>query len=193
MQNMFDTLTTGGFPMLPWGVVVSACLIAGITDIQARRIPNLLTGPLILTGFIFAGVVGGVPGLLSSLAAFVMLGLPYVLLFAFAGGGAGDAKLMMGVGAWLGLAHGTAALMGVCLTGIVLALIYAKMKNNLPMAMTNVRVAARGFLNPLFGTASFRDLASCLPDAETGQKMPYGVAIFTGVTLTAGVILLYSL
>ena len=83
--------------------------------------------------------------------------------------------------------------MGVCLSGIVLALIYARMKNNLPMAMANVRVAARGFLNPLFGTASFRDLADYMPDAETGQKMPYGVAIFTGVTLTAGVVLACSL
>ena len=93
-----------------WGVVIGASLFAVVSDIRQRRIPNALTFPLLAVGLIWAACFGGLAGLLEALGACALLALPYVLLFIFVGGGAGDAKLMGAIGAWLGLRYGLVAL-----------------------------------------------------------------------------------
>ena len=40
--------------IIQWGVVIGASLIAAVLDLRARRIPNLLCGPLFITGLIWA-------------------------------------------------------------------------------------------------------------------------------------------
>jgi len=47
----------------------------------------------------------------------LLLGIPYFLLFAFAGGGAGDAKIMAALGAWVGWHNGIAVVVGVSIGG----------------------------------------------------------------------------
>jgi Flp pilus assembly protein protease CpaA len=102
--------------MAQWGVVVGASLVAAVVDIRSRRVPNWLTVPLLVSGFVVSGVVGGAGGLVSALGACFVLALPYVVLFLVGGGGAGDAKMMGAVGAWLGLEAGAVVL--VCVAGI---------------------------------------------------------------------------
>jgi Flp pilus assembly protein protease CpaA len=114
------------FSLMKWVVVIAACAFAAITDLRSRRIPNVLTVPLFLSGIVAALVFGGGWGLLESLIAATLLMTPYLLLFLFAGGGGGDAKLMGGVGAWLGLISGMAALLGVALAGVVLAVWWSR-------------------------------------------------------------------
>lgn len=108
------TLWEQGLQPVPWAVVVAASLVAAMTDIASRRIPNILTGPLLLGGVVWAAWTAGPSGLADSISACVLLALPYVLLFLFAGGGAGDAKLMGAVGAWLGMVNGLIVLSCVC-------------------------------------------------------------------------------
>lgn len=112
--------------LIKWVVVIVACAVAAITDIQSRRIPNALTIPLFFTGIIAAFAFRGSWGALESFIAAMLLMTPYLLLFLFAGGGAGDAKLMAGIGAWLGLISGMAALLAVAITGVVMALWWAR-------------------------------------------------------------------
>lgn len=112
--------------LLKWVIVIAACVVAAITDLQSRRIPNLLTIPLFLTGLVAGFAWNGGWGVLESLLAAALLMTPYLLLFLFAGGGAGDAKLMAGIGAWLGLVNGMAALLAVALTGVLLAIWWAR-------------------------------------------------------------------
>ena len=88
---------------IPGIVVLAAVLVAAATDLWTWKVHNLLTIPLLLSGLIYHGVVAGAGGLGSSvlgvLFAFGVLILPYL-----AGGmGAGDVKLLAGVGAWVGL------------------------------------------------------------------------------------------
>src|SRR5687768_7423149 len=104
------TLQNHPSPLLQWGAVLGATAVAAFTDSRARRIPNWLTGPVLAAGLIQAVVVGGGAGLADSLAAMLMLALPYIVLFLFAGGGAGDAKLMGALGSWLGLVQGAVVL-----------------------------------------------------------------------------------
>ncbi|MCH8839183.1 MAG: prepilin peptidase [Planctomycetes bacterium] len=82
-------------------VTISAACVAAVTDVWKFRVYNALTIPLVLTGLLYHGVTNGLGGLADSslglLFGFGVLLLPYLLGLI----GAGDVKLMAGVGAWL--------------------------------------------------------------------------------------------
>ncbi len=167
----------------PWPLASWSVVIAAATDLWRRRIPNWLTLPLLAAALGVAGATRGGAGLAESFAACLMLACPYVLLFVFAGGGAGDAKLMGAIGAWLGLAHGAAALVAVAVCGVVLAAAFAVARRQWRRVWVNVGQASGWAVLWLMG---HRDGAQGL--AETAMpKMPYGVAIFAGVCVAAGV------
>lgn len=180
------TLYEHPFPALQWCAVLGVALVAACTDLRSRRIPNLLTGTALLGGLLVSGWVGGVPGLLDSVAATLLLASPFVLLFALAHGGAGDAKLMGALGSWLGVVHGVATLFAVCLCGVILAIAFASSQGRLGVVLANLSGTARGLLQPVFGIGSFRDAARLMPGASEGLQMPYGLAIFAGAALAAG-------
>ncbi len=85
-----------------WHVkLVSVILIwAAWIDGKELRVPNWITFPMVLSGLIYSTVVGG--SLSAGLVGMAM-GLACLLpLYAVGGMGAGDVKLMAGIGAWLG-------------------------------------------------------------------------------------------
>ena len=170
----FTTLHDQPDPLLSWGVAIGASLVAAVTDARSRRIPNLLTLPLVLSGWIRAGVAFGTAGFGDSLAATLLLAAPFVLLFAFGGGGAGDAKLMGGLGAWLGVVDGFVALLAVCLAGMVLGVAFAVWRKRLGAVLANLSSAAYALLQ------------RSLPAIDDGQKLPYGIAISAGTVVAAG-------
>jgi len=119
-----STLWTEGLVPLQWAVVIGASLAAAVSDARRRRIPNLLTLPMLLVGMVAALAFGGLRGLADAGAAGVLLALPYLLLYAAGHGGAGDVKLMAAVGAWLGLVNGIVVLFAVALAGVALAIVW---------------------------------------------------------------------
>jgi prepilin peptidase CpaA len=180
------TLYEHPLPALQWGTVLGASLVAAFWDLRSRRIPNLLTGPLLLCGWCQSAWLCGGHGLLDSFVATLLLATPFVILFVFAGGGAGDAKLMGALGSWLGVVSGIAVLLAVCLCGMVIAVAFALSKRRLGAVLANISGALVGWIPPLFGHGKLRDAARLMPGAAEGQKMPYGPAIFAGTALAAG-------
>ncbi|MEE9603540.1 MAG: A24 family peptidase [Thermoguttaceae bacterium] len=89
--------------MLPTVVVLIGTCVGAVTDVWKFRVYNSLTFPLLVTGLLYHGLVGGWPALTSSSLGvcfgFAILIIPYLLGLM----GAGDVKLLAGVGAWLGL------------------------------------------------------------------------------------------
>lgn len=83
--------------------LVSFVLIeAAIIDGRSLRVPNWLTCHFLIGGLIFAFARGGTPLLLYSLAGAVVGLLSLLPLYSIGGMGAGDVKLMAGLGAWIG-------------------------------------------------------------------------------------------
>lgn len=82
---------------------VSAVLVeAAVIDGWKLKVPNWLTFHMVLGGLGYATYVGGSAGLLWALAG-AAVGLALLLpLHAIGGMGAGDVKLLAGVGAWMG-------------------------------------------------------------------------------------------
>jgi len=105
--------------IIQWGAVISASLAAAVIDVKYRRIPNLLCGLLFLTGLLWSLGNNGVKGLAEALAAAVILSLPFIVLFIFAGGGAGDAKLTGAIGAWLSIKESVVTLACICIVGLL--------------------------------------------------------------------------
>ncbi|OPG16395.1 A24 family peptidase [Ferroacidibacillus organovorans] len=147
-------------------LTLTACTIASVTDLRARRIPNWLTGGFALFA-IFIGmfldrsflsmVEGGFLG-------FCALFLPYVLR----GMGAGDVKLLSAVGLAVGISGMAYVLVGMAVTGAFLALV---IHANIP------RVSA-GLGNPIATDPLLRESF-----APSKPSIPYAFAITGGVLL----------
>jgi prepilin peptidase CpaA len=100
-----------------WWPVLMLVVVATVTDLRSRRIPNWLTLPFLAAGLVVGGVTGGLAGLVRSAAG---VGLAILLLAAFCflrGMGWGDLKLCAAVGAWLGPGQLTFALVVTAIVG----------------------------------------------------------------------------
>jgi prepilin peptidase CpaA len=84
-------------------VVLVAVLVTAVTDVWKFKIHNVLTLPLLVSGLLYHALAAGLPGFtVSVLGALLGFGL-LIVLYLLGGMGAGDVKLMAGIGAWLGL------------------------------------------------------------------------------------------
>src|SRR5215831_10531742 len=90
-----------------------AMVVAAVIDGWKLKVPNWLTLPLIVSGWLLGllhnvGLLAstGVGGIGASLAA-TALGFALLLpVYAIGGMGAGDVKMQMGFGAWMGAFFG---------------------------------------------------------------------------------------
>lgn len=179
-------LWDNGIAGYQWGIVIGASLASAVTDAWARKIPNRITFSLFASGLAWSATVGGISGLFESLAASALLALPFVILFVLARGGAGDAKLMGAIGAWLGLIGGVITLFFVVLCGALCGLGYALWRGRFTGVVARTRALAANWC--LIPTSLNRHRSELVPLAPHDQmmSMPYGVAIFAGVCMSAG-------
>jgi prepilin peptidase CpaA len=171
-----------------WGVVIGASLVAAVIDVKTRRIPNRLCGPLFAAGLVWAGWQNGTEGLLGAFGSAALMSFVFVILFIFAGGGAGDAKLAAGLGAWLSIKEAGIALVCTCIAGGILGIIVAIYKRHFKIVLANLVRMVYEWMIAILGHAGIKQAIQTTREIE-GEKLtvPYGVAIFAGVCV-AGVI-----
>ena len=100
---MFDltSLQTSLLNHWPAWTVSVILVVAAVIDGKQLKVPNWLTFPMILSGWVYSVMAFGLPGLGWSLAG-TAVGLALLLpAYAVGGMGAGDVKLLAGVGAWV--------------------------------------------------------------------------------------------
>ncbi|AMV31801.1 Type IV leader peptidase family protein [Pirellula sp. SH-Sr6A] len=97
-------------------------VVAAVIDGWKLKVPNWITFPMIATGWIYSYAAGGWPGLgWSLLATFFGLSLLYGL-YMVGGMGAGDVKLLAGIGAWVHAEHTWNIFAATAIVGGIMAL-----------------------------------------------------------------------
>jgi prepilin peptidase CpaA len=176
--------------IIGWGVVIGASLIAAVIDLKSRRIPNSITVPLFLAGIGWSTWQRGVLGFGEGFLAALLLATPFILLFVFAGGGAGDAKLTGALGAWLTLKEASIALVCICVAGGLLGLLVAVYKKRLKEVLANMVLPV---YDVIIGVLCKGGLSNAVRSVKSVQgerlTIPYGVAIFTGICSAAAIVL----
>ncbi len=115
-------------------IILTALCIALITDIKTREVPNWITYSLIFIGLglrtLYSVIYSNFMLLLYGLAGFAAFFLLAYLLFYTGQWGGGDSKLLMGLGALIGLEFSKNAFLlsffiNILLVGAVYAILYS--------------------------------------------------------------------
>jgi prepilin peptidase CpaA len=107
----------------PVRLVCGLLIVAAYIDGKQLRVPNWLTYPMVFSGLIYSYLAGGWSGLGDG-ALGMVVGLACLLpLYAVGGMGAGDVKLLAGVGAWMGVATTFYAFCVSAVVGAVMAVL----------------------------------------------------------------------
>lgn len=168
-----------------WAAVAGISLTAAVFDVRTGRIPNWLTAAAFLAGITWCVCIGGVSKLGDGVGACALIGLPYVLLFLFAGGGAADAKLMGALGVWLGIHNGIVLLIAVLGAGAVLGIGYAIAKQRIANVVANISLILLGLKRVLVGRHNWSEATGLIPDPDVMLKVPYGLSICAGTLIAA--------
>ena len=157
------------------GLALGCALLAMVTDLRERRIPNALTGTAATAGLLLHAVVDGVSGFKSSMEAGFIAGGLFLLLHLFGGMGAGDVKLMFAIGALNSLASLPSVLIGTTLSGGAFAIVFClsggRLRQNLAYIGASLSCLRHGQsqLNNAESAAECRTLS-----------LPYAVPIAAG-------------
>jgi prepilin peptidase CpaA len=151
-------------------------LAAAVWDIRTRRIPNFLTYPAVLLGFVFPLVRGNpaalLPAALGLLAGFLLLLVPYLLRAM----GAGDLKLMAALGALLGPRAIFSVFLYSTIAGGLVALMVLAFRGELWMGLRSLGRLLAGLARGSLAPGSGSEKSRWVPIG----KIPYGVAIAMG-------------
>ncbi len=199
-----------GVSFVPWVVVLVVAAAAARLDLRTRRIPNRLTGPLLLGGLLWGLLItagafaapsaAASRGIGDSLLGALVTSLPFLMLWLALGAGAGDAKLMMAIGAWLGLTAGVLVLVCTVIAGGALVIAWGLREGRLLSTFVALPRAALDLIYIFRGPGRMQDrrdvvlatqaVAAAAPVNVSGgpkpkTKLPYAPAILAGVCLAA--------
>src|SRR6187401_1306981 len=97
----FSALASGAASHWDIWLVSAVLIVAAVIDGKALKVPNWITFPFIISGWVYSTAFFGWEGLWWSIAG-TLIGLGLLLpSYAIGGMGAGDVKLLAGVGAWV--------------------------------------------------------------------------------------------
>ena len=183
---MFETLFDGIILNWPYWVVSVVLVVAAVIDGIKLKVPNWITFPMIMTGWAYSAIAYGVAGdgwyvgLGWSLAG-TGVGLALLLpLYAIGGMGAGDVKLLAGVGAWV---HCENTFYGFCASVVIGGLIAIGQI----IYTRGIKKHSHQFMSILNEIVTIRNpetLAQIAADRKpTMTLLPYGIPIAIGTIL----------
>ena len=128
-MNILESLASGLVENWHYWLVSVVLVVAAVIDGIQLKVPNWITFPMIISGWIYSAVSFGLAGegwyvglgwsMLGTVVGLALL-LP---AYAIGGMGAGDVKLLAGVGAWIHSTHTTYAFAVSVIIGAILAVL----------------------------------------------------------------------
>lgn len=174
-----------GFWEITLAALIPATLYASWIDFAERRVPNWLNAAIAVTGVAlqagFFGWHGVGVAMLGMLVGFAVLIVPW----AMHGMGAGDVKLMMAIGCWLGPWLTLISFAVGAVLGGVTAIIMIVSTGRVVHAYTNLQTI-RTKMQRL--ETAFGEFGGARTFGATSQLLPYGVPLTFGMI---GVLLTY--
>jgi len=159
-------------------IATATVLSAAINDYRTRLIPNAITFAAMLAGLAMHGLHSGWNGLFFSLSGLAAGGGLLLVFYLLGGMGAGDVKLLAGVGALLGAEKIFAVFVLTVIAGGVMAAGQIAIEHSLKNIFTRIKnFAVVWSANNYFSVDDRINVSS-------KNTLPYGVAIAIG-TLTA--------
>ena len=172
--------------------ISAAMIVAAVIDGWKLKVPNWLTYPLVLGGWAFglchnfgwlegSGVGGIGASLVGTLTGFLLL-LP---VYAIGGMGAGDVKMQMGFGAWVGAYFGIAdglriiwwAFAVAVLIGGLIALVMIIIRGRYRHNLANTRA----IVGDLWSAPTVDDVAGRAAQRKPRMHLlPYGIPLCLG-------------
>lgn len=161
-------------------VVTVTLVVAAVIDGWKLKVPNWITYPMILTGWAYSGLVFGWTGLGASLLGTVV-GLALLLpAYAVGGMGAGDVKLLAGVGAWVGASVTAYSFCVSAIAGAVIAVLMVVVRRE----WARHRNLFWTILGEFVAIRDPNQLATIAADRKSSMLLlPYGIPIAIGTIL----------
>ncbi len=163
--------------------VLALLLVAAVEDVRHRRIPNWLTFSLILTGLAQSWMPTGV---VTPAESAMGLGAGFGLTVAFflvGAMGAGDVKLLAGLGAWVGPWMVVIVFCAEAIIGMGLAVIQAHRQGRFRAVLRNTAVAAISLAHT--GESGLDDPPDAA-DHASFQRLAYAVPVLLATVATLG-------
>ncbi len=174
----------------PLWILSVAMIVAAVIDGWKLKVPNWLTFPLILSGWALGllndvGWLSGAGGIGASLAG-TALGFALLLpVYAIGGMGAGDVKMQMGFGSWIGAFFGLGrglwiifyAFCAAVIIGGIIALAMMLIRRQLRSNVENTRE----ILTDLFTSSTLGAVADKAARRKSRlHLLPYGIPLCLG-------------
>ncbi len=170
----WETLLIENWPVKLVSVVL---IVAAYIDGKELRVPNWITFPMVIAGLVFNTWLDGWAGLGAGMLGMVVGLLCLLPLYAVGGMGAGDVKLMAGVGAWLGAAPTFYGFAVSAVVGAVMAVIMVLWKRDTKKHTTNFFM----ILSEWMEVRNPKKLAEIAAERKPRMLLlPYGIPICIG-------------
>ncbi|HEX5109970.1 MAG TPA: A24 family peptidase [Vicinamibacterales bacterium] len=160
-------------------IALGVGLVACVTDVRERRIPNVLTFGAAGAALLVHLAIGGPNGLGAAAAGWAVGTALFLPFFLLGGMGAGDVKLLAALGAWLGPSDAFWLAIYASLAGGVTALFVALWHGYLWQAVRNVSSMVLFWC--LVGP---RPVPSVTLEDSRAPRLAYAIPIFLGTVMT---------
>ena len=155
---------------------VATGVMACVTDVTSRRVPNVLTATAIVAALVAHAILPGGHGLLFALAGLSVGVAVYFPFFALGGMGGGDVKLMAALGTWIGWSSIVWTALYGAVAGGVMAVGVALAHGYLRQALSNI-----GGLVLFWSAQGLRPMPALTLEHGGGPRLPYALPIFVGL------------
>lgn len=184
---MYLNISPEGWQRASLSMLSLTLLLALVFDLRERRIPNQIVVLALASGLLLnfmgpqtelgnAGLFTAMPGALGISGALLgaLVGLALFLpLYLVRATGAGDVKLMAGIGSFTGAGAAVNIALFILLAGGMLALVRMLWAGNSRRVIANVSMALGQMLPGSAGTFNIA--------AHSADRMPYAVAMAAGL------------